>query len=83
LLPAAAAGDQVVIDDEGGLVNTKDDDIPDAVHTLTTRHPGGFSLSTFFSFSSSSSSFMPIFFQIYIIQLYAFLLQFVSEPAEI
>lgn len=45
-----------------------------AIHGLTTRHRGGFSLSL-----SPSSSFMPsIIFQIYIVQLYVYVLQFVK-----
>ena len=88
-MPTTTVGDHVTNDDAGDDDDTnaisnysKDEDtLLDTVNTLTTRHRGGFSLSTLtFSFSSSlsSSSFMPIFFQIYIIQLYAFVLQFVK-----
>ena len=61
-------------DDDGDSVHvdsTKDDDATTAYESfnaITIRHRGGFSLST-------TSSFMPIFFNL---QLYMFLLQLVK-----
>jgi len=75
LFPTAGVDDAEVVDDETVHVGAKND-TASSINALTIRHRGGFALSTF-SFSSSSN-LMPIMFQLYIIQLYAFVLQFVG-----
>ena len=77
LFPAAGVDDAEVVDDDEGVDVGVKNDTASSINALTIRHRGGFSLSTF-SFSSPSSNFIPILFRLYIIQLYAFVLQFVG-----
>jgi hypothetical protein len=71
LLSSSTGAGPVADDDEGVHVDSAEDDIAassETINALIVRHRGGYSLSTF----------IPIFFQIYVIQLYAFLVQIVK-----
>lgn len=73
MLSSSTGAGPVADDDEVHVDSAEDDaaassESPTTINALIVRHRGGYSLSTF----------MPIFFQIYVIQLYAFLVQIVK-----